>query len=140
MLPFHDKPVICENPVCFLFSENFHVYGTSNQNRQSSAERFLFHKRDQVHGELIEDFVIELSHLERTCNFGSFLEEALSNCLVCEVTSSSIQKKLLTKKDLTLQRAINIATAAEMALLDHQQEVIKSPHREMHSVRYMFYM
>ena len=37
------------------------------------------------------------------------------------------QKKLLAEKDLTLQIAIDIATAAEMAVLDHQQEATVSP-------------
>ena len=100
------------------------------------AERFSFHKRDQLPGEPIKDFVIELRRLARTCNFGGFLEEALRDRLVCGMTSSSTQKKLLAEKDLTLQRAIDIATAAEMAVLDHQQEATVSHQSEMHSIRY----
>ena len=50
--------------------------------------------------------------------FWWFLEEALRDCLVCGITSSSTQKKLLAEKDLTLLKAINIATATEMAVLD----------------------
>ena len=47
----------------------------------------------------------------------AFLEAALRDCLVSGLNNSSIQKKLLSKKDLTLQRAVNIVTAAEMAVL-----------------------
>ena len=65
---------------------------------------------------------MELRRLACTCNFGGFLEEALRDRLVCKMTSSSTQKKLLAEKDLTLQRAIDIATVVEMAVLDHQQE------------------
>ena len=56
------------------------------------------------------------------CNFGGSFKEALRDHLVCGLTSCSTHKKLLTKKDLTLQRDIDIATATEMAVLDHQQK------------------
>ena len=39
------------------------------------------------------------------------------------MTNSSTQKKLLAEKDLSLQRAVDIATAAEMAVLEQQQGV-----------------
>ena len=100
------------------------------------AERFIFHKRDQRPGEPIKEFVIELRRLARTCNFGGFLEEAIRDRLVCGMTSYSTQKKLLTEKNLTLQRAIDIATAAEMAILDHPQESTASVQSEVHSVSY----
>ena len=47
-----------------------------------------------------------------------------------------MQKKILAKKNLTLQRAIDIAIAAEMAILDHQQETVVSVQSEVHSVSY----
>ena len=75
---------------------------------------------------------MELRHLARTCDFGQFLEEALHDRLVCGLNNSSIQKKLLSENELTLQRAIDIATAAEMAVLQpsdkltlqHETEVL----------------
>ena len=36
-------------------------------------------KRDQRLGETVNEFVIELRRLARTCNFGKFLNEALRN-------------------------------------------------------------
>ena len=36
-----------------------------------TAERFSFHKRGQLPGELIKDFVIELRRLARMCNLRS---------------------------------------------------------------------
>ena len=84
----------------------------------------------------MKEFVIELRCLALTCNFIGFLEEALRDRLVCGMTSSSTQKKLLTKKNLTLQRAIDIAIAAEMVILDHQQETAVSVQSEVHNVSY----
>ena len=52
------------------------------------------------------------------------------------MTSHSTQKKLIIEKNLTLQRAIDIATAAEMAILDHPQELAASVQSEVHSVSY----
>lgn len=34
------------------------------------AERFAFHKHDQHPGKTVNEFVIELRRLKRTCNFG----------------------------------------------------------------------
>ena len=61
------------------------------------AEHFAFHKRDQHPGEPIKEFLIELQWLAHTCNFGNFLEQALRDHLVCGMTNSSTQKKLLAK-------------------------------------------
>ena len=54
------------------------------------------------------------------------LEEALRDCLICGMTSSSTQKKLFAEKACTVQRAINIATATEMVVLDHKQVMTMS--------------
>ena len=40
---------------------------------------------------------------------------------MCGLQNSETQKKLLAESDLTLQRAVDIATAAEMAVLEGQQ-------------------
>ena len=100
------------------------------------AERFAFHKRDQRPGEPIKEFLIELRRLARTCNFGDFLEQAIRDRLVCGMINSSTQKKLLAEKDLSLQRAVDIATAAEMAVLDQQQGVHTSDQTDVHSVSF----
>ena len=87
------------------------------------GQRFTFHQRIQKPDESINQFVMELRHLARTCNFGKFLEEALHDCLVCGLSNSSIQKKLLSENDLTLQRAIDIATAAEITVLQPSDQL-----------------
>ena len=96
------------------------------------GQRFIFHQRTQKPGESINQFMMELQHLAHTCDFGQFLEEALRDRLVCGLSNSSIQKKLLSENDLTLQRAIDIVTVAEMAvlqpsdllMLQHETEVM----------------
>ena len=64
------------------------------------AERFTFHKWDQLPGEPVNEFVIQLQRLARTCDFGAFLDEALRDRLVCGLQNSGTQKKLI-RPDLT---------------------------------------
>ena len=53
----------------------------------------------------------------QTYSFGNFLEEALRDHVICSLAHSGTQKKLLTEKDLTLQKATEIAAAAEMVVV-----------------------
>ena len=70
------------------------------------AERFNFYKREQAAGESLTDYQAELRCLARTCEFGSFLNEALRDCLVVGMRSESIQRRLLTEANLTLAKAL----------------------------------
>ena len=62
----------------------------------------------------------ELRHLASTCDFNAFLEEDLCDWFVCGLHANNehIQKGLLTKADLTLKKALEIAVAMEMVAKD----------------------
>ena len=79
------------------------------------AERFHFHKRNQAASETVVEFIAELRWLARHCEFKTFLEEALWDRFVCGLNKKAIQNKLLTEKDLTLAKALQIATGMEAA-------------------------
>ncbi len=79
------------------------------------AERYKFHKRNQLPGESINAFVAALKQMTEHCNFEGFIPQALRDRFVCGLTNESIQKKLLCERDLTLEKAITIATAMEQA-------------------------
>ena len=79
------------------------------------AERFYFHKRDQNIGESISEYVAELRKLTTHCQYGTHLDEALRDRLVCGIRDVNTQKKLLTIQDLTLAKAIDIAQGEEAA-------------------------
>ena len=102
-------------------------------------ERFAFHKHDQRPGETVNEFVIELRHLARTCNFGNFLDEALRDRLVCGLANCGTQKKLLSEKDLTLKKAVEVATAAEMSFLEGPQRTTVRESEEVYRVNYSRY-
>lgn len=79
------------------------------------AERFHFYKRSQGLTESIADFAAALRKLAIKCDFGDFLDDALRDRLVCGLWNEPIQKRLLTEKDLTNARAIEIAQGMEAA-------------------------
>ncbi len=73
------------------------------------TERFHFHRRNQTTGESVAEFLAVLRHLATHCQFRGYVEEALRDRLVCGLRNESIQKKLLSEVDLTLQRAVELA-------------------------------
>ena len=95
--------------------------GHYDQKRLVIAERFNFHRRQQGKSETVTQFLAELHRLSVHCEFGIYLGEALRDRFVCGLRSESVQKKLLTKVDLTLQQAVSIAKASEQAEADAKQ-------------------
>lgn len=80
------------------------------------GERAKFYKRSQRSGESIAEFVAELRSLVQSCEFGSFLDEALRDCFVCGLLREDIQRVLFTEdKKLTFQKAVDRALAMETA-------------------------
>lgn len=82
------------------------------------AERFRFYKRDQKSDESVRDFNVALKKLSEYCDFGDNLKDALRDRFVCGLKSEAIQKKLLSERDLTYDKALEIAQAMESAYRD----------------------
>ena len=62
------------------------------------AECFKFHKRDQLPGESLADYIAELRRLATHCEFGEYLNDALWDQLVCGLHAEVTQRRLLTIK------------------------------------------
>ena len=84
------------------------------------AERFHFHKRDQHSGESITEFVAELCRLAAQCKFEAYLDEALRDRFVCRLRSETIQRSLLSEKELTFASAVEKAKSMEAAHMNAQ--------------------
>ena len=91
------------------------------------AERYKFHKRDQLAGETIAQYVVELRRFARDCEFEGYLETALRDRLVCGIRNEAICKKLLQEERLTFNKAVQIATAAETAARERQSSQLHRP-------------
>ena len=79
------------------------------------AGRLHFHKRDQEEGEGMVDYAAALKRCSERCEFGGFLEQALRDRFVCGLRNRQIQKRLLTKTELTWKKALDTAIAMESA-------------------------
>lgn len=59
------------------------------------AERFRFHKRSQQQGESLSDYCAVLQRLSEHCQFGTTLNDALRDRLVCGLSDEQLQRRLL---------------------------------------------
>lgn len=82
------------------------------------VDHFRFHKRNQQKTESVSEYMAELQKLAEHCQFGEALSDALRDRLVCGLHSESTQKRLLTERELTLMRALEIAVSMETATKD----------------------
>lgn len=85
------------------------------------VENFRFYQRKQREGESIKDFVAALHKLSVHCNFGTYLKTALRNQFVFGLVSKRAQSRLLETKDLTFDKAVQVATAMKLSEKDVQQ-------------------
>ena len=79
------------------------------------AERFKFHRRNQLEGETIAQYITELRKLTVHCDFKQHLDEALCDHLICGIRSEATQKRLLAVEDLTFAKAQELAMGMEAA-------------------------
>ena len=80
------------------------------------AERYKFRQRTQRPGETAQDYVAALRELAVTCNFGAMRDEMIRDQIVEKTISDKIREKLFMEENLTLARAIQVATRIEEAM------------------------
>lgn len=79
------------------------------------AERCNFNRRMQQESESIKDFLTELKHLARNCEFKNFLNDALRDRLVAGIRDPETQRVLFATERLTFEGAYKIALEKELA-------------------------
>ena len=79
------------------------------------VERFKFHSKSRQEGENVAEFVAGLRRLSEHCQFGTTLEDMLRDRLVCGLDDDRIQRRLLEERELSFEKAVEIALAHEMA-------------------------
>lgn len=78
------------------------------------AERYTFSCRVQKPGESIADFVVAIKHLAASCEFGSFLKDALRDKLVAGLANDNIREKLLCEEK-SFEESFSLALRLEQA-------------------------
>ena len=79
-------------------------------------------------------FSVALRQLSSSCEFGAFLPEALRDQFVCGLSNQGIQRKLLAEANLTLDSALQLATAMSMATENTVEFHTDTLRRDTHTV------
>lgn len=85
------------------------------------AERCKFNRRVQQENECVKDFITELKHLARDCNFEAFFDDALRDRLVAGLRDEETQRVLFATESLTFELACKIALEKELAAQQAKQ-------------------
>ena len=98
------------------------------------AERCKLLKRLQKKDETIAEYAQSLRELAETCQYGEFLNDALTQCFVCGLADSVIQRRLLLKEDLRFENALDFASTMEKADLkvDNPERAPKKEDKKLH--------
>ena len=81
-----------------------------------TMERHIFNCRNQEDGEQFDDFLTEIKILSKNCNFcNTCYNGLLRDRIVNGIQNDAVRQKLLSQKDLNLEKAINICRADEKA-------------------------
>ena len=76
--------------------------------------RYRFGKRNQQPGELIDEYVTELTRLAADCNYGT-LKKELRDRMIIGCLDGSITEKLLQEEGIDLDKAIQTARSIEIS-------------------------
>ena len=79
------------------------------------VQRFRFNSRFRQPGESVSTFVAELRAMAEFCNFGDTLKLMIRDRLVCGINDETTQRLLLAEKELTYDKALEIARSQEAA-------------------------
>lgn len=85
------------------------------------AESSRFYNRRQGNNETVHDFLMDLRRIVDNCNFGLLLNRMLRDRLVCGLRNKKLQQTLLARRYLTLDSAVDMADATEVATKESTQ-------------------
>jgi len=88
-------------------------------------ERFQFKQARQREGETIPSYITRLRNLALHCEFNN-LEEEVRDSVVSTCTSNRLKKKLLSEKNLTLEKVLSIGKEYEAVLSQVEEMDVKN--------------
>ncbi|KAI8506116.1 hypothetical protein Bbelb_164690 [Branchiostoma belcheri] len=96
--------------------------------RNTVYERYKFNTCEQAQGEKIETYVARLRKLISTCDYGELKDEMLRDRIVLGIRDNKVRTRLLKKKNLTLQDALdecktNETTSRQIKVIENGETV-----------------
>ena len=82
--------------------------------RNETYERFVFFKREQLSSESLDNYITALMKLSESCGFGALRESLVRDRLIVVVKDDRVREKLLEKRDLDLDKAIETIKASQV--------------------------
>ena len=79
-------------------------------------ERFHFHKRYQIEGETIEDYITALRKLASSCKFASTIEERIRDQFMVGCNLEKVRNELWQKDEPTLEEVLKIGKCIEHSI------------------------
>ena len=76
-------------------------------------EGYILNKRAQEAGESLDHYITEVMKQAELCKYGNLKDELIRDRLVSGIKEDRIREKLLSKKDLTLEKAIQILRTSQ---------------------------
>ena len=105
-----------EKPLNKTYAEIVQLVGTHlNPKPSIIVQRYIFHSRSRRDSEPVATYVAELKRLSEHCGFGETLQDMLRDRLVCGINDAGIQRRLLSKSELTYKKAFDMALGVESA-------------------------
>ncbi|GFN86919.1 hypothetical protein PoB_001342500 [Plakobranchus ocellatus] len=78
-------------------------------------ERYKFNSRVQKPDETVDQFVVDLRQMAKTCQFGVLEEDMVRDRIVVGMYSKTMKERLLRESDLTFKIALDLCRAAEQS-------------------------
>ena len=100
-----------------------------------TMQRYHFFSRFCQPNKSVSAFVAELRSLAKDCDLGASLEDNLRDRFVCGISNHTIQKSLLSEKDLTFKKAFDIAQSYESAANNLSTLQETDNYQDVHQVR-----
>ena len=91
--------------------EHFEQY--CEPRKDTIYERYLFFSRGQESGEPIDKYATVLRNMADSCEFKDLKDSLIRDRIVFGIADNSVRERLLRVPDLTLNKALEIARAAE---------------------------
>ena len=82
--------------------------------RNETYEGYIFFKREQLSDESLDSYITALMKLSEPCGFGALRESLVRDRLILGVKDDRVREKLLGKRDLNLDKAIETIKASQV--------------------------
>ena len=93
-----------------------------SQEKARNIRRQLFLDRDQRQGESVRDYIAELRHLARSCEYENAEESLICDRIIRGVSDQQTKRDLLDLDELTLENCLRIACRDEMTNLQMKKK------------------